>query len=573
MMTNQYLLIAIFFYLISFTKTNAQNTSLYLQNISYLNVESGTTEQANITIENDVITAIKKRGKAPKNAQVINGEALYLIPGLVDAHIHLFQSGGIYTRPDAVDLRAIKNYETERTWLRENTEDLLKRYLKIGITTVADMGGPLYQLDKRKSLKNKDLLPELVITGPLVSTYLPPALDVVDAPIVKVKTAAEAVALVQKQLPYQPDFIKIWYIALPTQSAESTYDIVTATIAEAHKNGLKAAVHATQLNTAKLALKAGADILVHSVDEPIDEDFIQLMKTNQATYIPTMQVHGNYIKMLRDSITFSAADFAIANPVPLGSFFDTKQFPAKNDYADSQQYLPYMERELAEQEQHRAANLKKLVAAGIPVATGTDAGNIKTLHASSYYKELAYMREAGLSNAEILRASTLNGAMILDRNAKRGSVEVGKIADLVLLKSNPLKDLEAVQDIAFVIKNGTLLQPDSILVPTPEQLAQQQLNAYNARDIEAFVAPYAEDVEIYSFPNQLLYIGKKKMRENYSRMFKNTPNLYCKLVNRIVEGNTVIDQELVYGRGDQPFSAIAIYKMENGKIQKVYFLP
>lgn len=546
--------------------------TLYLQNIPYIHVQTGTTKQANITIENGKISAIKKRGKAPKNAKIIDGSQLYLIPGLVDAHIHLFQSGGIYTRPDAVDLRQFKSYKTERQWLKDNTEDLLKRYLKIGITSVIDMGGPLYQLEKRKALQNASSLPNLVITGPLVSTYLPPQLEVEDAPIVKVKSKEEAIALVRKQLPFQPDFIKIWYIALPTQTAESTYDIVAATIAEAHNNGLKAAVHATQLNTAKLALKAGADILVHSVDDPIDEDFIQLMKTNQATYIPTMQVHGNYIEMLRDSIAFSKADFSISNPTPLGSFFDTKGLPKGNDYENSQQYLGYMELELAEQEKNRAANLKKLASAGVSIATGTDAGNIKTLHASSYYKELNYMQKAGLTNAEILRASTQNAASIFDKTSNSGSIEIGKDADLVLLNANPLTDLKALQDIAFVIKNGLIMSPDTIHQSTPKQLAQQQLNGYNARDIDAFLAPYAEDVEIYRFPNELLYTGKEKMRQNYGKMFDNTPDLYCKLVNRMVQGNTVIDQELVYGRGDKPFEAIAIYKIDNSKIQQVYFI-
>lgn len=107
---------------------------------------------------------------------------------------------------------------------------------------------------------------------------------------------------------------------------------------------------------------------------------------------------------------------------------------------------------------------------------------------------------------------------------------------------------------------------------TPEQLAQQQLDGYNARDIDLFMKAYSEDIEIYNFPNELSVKGKEKMRANYKQMFENTPDLHCKLVNRMVMGNTVIDQEEVTGFSNGLLEAIAIYKIENNKIAKVYFV-
>lgn len=103
-------------------------------------------------------------------------------------------------------------------------------------------------------------------------------------------------------------------------------------------------------------------------------------------------------------------------------------------------------------------------------------------------------------------------------------------------------------------------------------LAQAQLEGYNARDIEAFLKPYAEDVEVYTFPDQLSYKGKEKMREGYTRMFANTPDLHCKLYSRTAHGNHVIDHEEVVKNG-QTIYAVAIYEITNGKISKVYFLP
>ncbi|WP_405608930.1 nuclear transport factor 2 family protein [Polaribacter sp. Asnod1-A03] len=106
---------------------------------------------------------------------------------------------------------------------------------------------------------------------------------------------------------------------------------------------------------------------------------------------------------------------------------------------------------------------------------------------------------------------------------------------------------------------------------TPEDLAQQQLDAYNLRDIEAFLEPYAEDVEVYTFPNTLNYKGKETMRKRYGKMFKDVTNLHCELENRIVKGNVVIDKERVQFN-DKIIEALAIYHIENNKIKKVYFV-
>jgi hypothetical protein len=106
-----------------------------------------------------------------------------------------------------------------------------------------------------------------------------------------------------------------------------------------------------------------------------------------------------------------------------------------------------------------------------------------------------------------------------------------------------------------------------------ERLAQEQLEAYNNRDADAFILPYAENVKVFNFPDQLLYEGRDEMYGLYGRMFSRTPDLHCKLVNRIVLGNTVIDQEEVTIRKEEPpVRAIAIYKVREGKIAEVYFI-
>ena len=136
-----------------------------------------------------------------------------------------------------------------------------------------------------------------------------------------------------------------------------------------------------------------------------------------------------------------------------------------------------------------------------------------------------------------------------------------------------MDDLNALQNIDRVIKSGHVILPEELLPTTPEILAQQQLNAYNARDIDAFLEPYAGDVKIYTFPDQLLYEGKDAMRQSYSQVFENLTDLHCKLVNRIVQGNTVVDhEEVVFSKDRDPAHAIAIYKIKGDKIAEVYLI-
>ena len=150
-----------------------------------------------------------------------------------------------------------------------------------------------------------------------------------------------------------------------------------------------------------------------------------------------------------------------------------------------------------------------------------------------------------------------------------------------IYKFNPKKDKypstffsftdENINNISRITVNKTGTKIALVAEVSPAYLAQEQLDGYNKRDIEAFLKPYAKDVKVYNYPNQLDYEGIDEMREGYASFFKNTPDLHCKLIKRIVHKDQVIDHELVTANGNQ-FKAVAIYKMKNGKIVSVTFL-
>lgn len=554
----------------------AQN--LVINNATIVDVHTGElVEKQNLLVENGVITTMsRKTVKNKNNYPVIDVTGKYLIPGMIDTHIHFFQTGSLYTRPDAMDMTDVVPYEEELAFAEELVTDSFKRYLRLGITTVMDVGGPFSNFKVRDDIATANTSPNVYVTGPLFSPYQPEALAKTDdVPIEKITSIADATALFNKMLPYKPDFIKIWYIASPTIPAEKTYPIVQHIAQLAHDNNLKLAVHATQLNTATLAIKAGADILVHSVDDKeVTEEFAQLLKNNNVTYIPTLIVSKNYYTTFTGMPSNHAQDLNFANPKTYRSLTDVQRYTKETRPArllrfqgNTEAFLAYYDANTALMEK----NLKFLQERGINIAAGTDAGNIGTMHASSYIQEIEAMEKGGLTNAQLLQAATINAAKGFGVDDKIGSITEGKIADIVVLDKNPLVDIQNLNTIQSVIKGGELLQASEIIKETPEQIVQRQVNAYNARDIDAFINAYADDVEVFNFPDILIMKGKEAIRSHFSTVLESTPNLYCEIKRRIVLGNKIVDREKVR-YGDQFSDVIAIYEIHDSKITKVTFL-
>ncbi|WPV66179.1 amidohydrolase family protein [Chitinophaga sp. LS1] len=520
-----------------------------------------------ITKDRIVATGPANKVKAPADATVIDGTGKYIMPGMTDAHIHFFQSGGLYTRPDAINLTNYHPYQKDQDYVKANLSDLMARYLACGITSVIDVGGPMANFEIRDRANSDSAAPTTWVTGPLVSTYLPQRLDEKDPPIVKVTSPEEAKRQVQKELPYKPDFIKIWYIVYSRHKADSTLPIVKAAIAESHANGLKVAVHATQYETAKLAVAAGADILVHSVDDAVmDGGMLKMLKDKHILYIPTLRVMDGYYRAMIQRQPFTTHELAYSDPFMLGTLTDLLHMPEAYDYKAARGFIHVPNKA----DTIMATNLKLAQDAGVLVAAGTDAGNIGTMHASSFLEDLLAMQKVGLSNAEIIKDATLNAAIGFGKEKDYGSIEKGKIADLILLEKDPLLDLNVLGNVSMTIHNGKIFTKEKLLPVTPEILAQQQLNAYNAGNLEAFLAPYSDSVKIYDQASgKLLLEGKEAMRKSYGPLFKAAPELHCQMVKRIVAGNTVVDEERVTGIKDKALTAVVIYTIDHDKIVKV----
>jgi imidazolonepropionase-like amidohydrolase len=553
----------------------AQENYTLISNTNVVDVSSGRLlTETSVLIKDGLIEDVfkNKKFKLPPGTVVIDGATKYVIPGMTDAHIHFSQSGGLYTRPDAFDFTHMVPYALEREETFNNAEDFLRRYLRMGVTTVADVGGPLSNFKIRESFNSKSVSPTVLVTGPLFSMVDDKPLDNGDPIIIKTTTIEAADSLLDKLLPLKPDYIKIWYIVRPELPAEKTLPVVKHIAKRTHDAKLKLAVHATQLNTAELAVDAGADILVHSVDDEVVTDrFIKKLVSKNVSYIPTLVVYDGYYRTLYGSLLNYPRDLYFANPFVYSSLsdpahFNDKDLPERMKQARSMKTRPA--NIYGRADSVMALNLKKLFDAGVNVVAGTDAGNVGTMHATSFIRELEAMRRAGLSNAAVLKTATLNSAECFQQNS--GAIVKGKKADLVVLRQNPLDNISNLNAVEYVIKSGKVLRADTLIQETPEMLIQRQLNAYNARNLEAFLDTYADDVKLYDFPDSLIGSGKEKMKAMYGDFFKTAANLHCEIVDRIKLGNTIIDHERVRFN-DKVINAVAIYEVSGGKIVRVTF--
>lgn len=398
----------------------------------------------------------------PQGARVIDGRGKWVIPGLVDSHVHFFQSGNLYTRPDAAEFNAVVPYAREVARNKARLDATFKVWLASGVTGVADVGGPFWNFDVRDRAAKSDAAPRMAVAGPLISMIDRPQLDLGDPPIIKITTPDEARALVARELARNPDYIKVWFIHQEDDDLAAQEAIVKAAGDAAHAAGKRLAVHATELVVAKSALRAGADLLVHSVfDAAVDEEFIALLKTSGAVYCPTLFVTQGYRYALTNQWQPTPEEASRADPEILSAMDDLNEIPA--DKIPSNVAKAIAAKKPPAKPEVAMANLKRVAAAGVPIAMGTDAGNIGTLHGPSIHREMRLMVESGMTPLEVLKSATVGGAKVMGLEGRAGEVEAGMLADLVILDADPLADVGNLAKVHRTIKGGVVYDPEELM--------------------------------------------------------------------------------------------------------------
>ncbi len=391
--------------------------------------------------------------RIPGGVPVTDAKGSWIIPGLVDAHVHFSQTGWADGRPDAYDVRANHPYDETVRDLRTHPERFFRSYVCSGVTSVFDVGGYPWTLDLLARAEDDSLAPHVAAAGPLLSTVDHWVTLPGERQFLFLKDEAAAREDVRYLASRGAKAVKVWYLVRPDLPVTATTAAVLAAGDEAKKLGLPLIVHATGLAEAKVALEAGARLLVHSVvDLPVDDEFLTLAKANGTIYCPTLVVLDGYVAVAKGFASHAPVAFDDPNgcvdPSTRGKLAETArlELPKPVD-------LGRFEKRAASADAVAAANLKRMKDAGIPIAMGTDAGNPGTLHGPSVYAEMEAMQAAGMTPMEVLVASTKGGARAMGRDDV-GTLEKGKRADFLLVGADPLLDVANLRKLNAVVRGG-----------------------------------------------------------------------------------------------------------------------
>ena len=388
----------------------------------------------------------------PERVDVTDVRGMWIAPGLIDAHVHFSQTGWADGRPDAIDVRKTHPYEQTEAELKAMPERYGRSYLCSGVTAVWDVGGYPWTLTLHDRFENNTQVPHVVAAGPLLSTLdhwlnLPAERQFI------VLNSEDAGRNGVRYLAAQGSkAVKVWWIVSKDLPVEKNEPFVTAAADEAHKHNLPLIVHATGLAEAKGALRSGANVLVHSVEDlPIDQEFIDLLKKNNAILIPTLTVLDGYIRMYRGVVDRKAP--AIDDP---NGCVDPSTRARVAETATVDPSLVSADRMAQRFTQVTRANLKKLIDAGIPIATGTDAGNPLTLHGPAIYAEMEAMQASGMTPMQVIVSSTAIASRAMGLDKQIGTLEKGKDADLIVVAADPTRDVAALRKLKYVVRAGVL---------------------------------------------------------------------------------------------------------------------
>jgi imidazolonepropionase-like amidohydrolase len=407
----------------------------------------GAVPGATVIIEGGTITAAGAGVQAPAGARVIDGTGKFLIPGMIDAHIHL--RGGRGAGTSAAD--------QERDGTRA-----LHSYLYAGVTSVFDAGNRSeYIMGLRAKERSGTLVsPRIFATGGTVASP-----NGHGGPY-NIEAWPGDRKLLDDHLATKPDLAKIgqdehgW--GTRPQINQLPDDLLEKIIRYYHSNGVRIIIHTSNEHNSIEAIYAGADTLAHPIIQaPMSEQYLKMMSIKHVPTVSTLTIGENYSRL---------ADHP--------EFVDQ---PLYQDTIEADERRRLKTEESAKQKENRWAawmkvmtpvaqeNMKRLNDTGKDiVAAGTDQSSGPALH-----RELELLVGAGITPADTIVIATRNAARALGKLDELGTIEAGKLADVVLLKADPTKDINNAKLVDTVIKNGQIIDRSKLDLPVNRKAPTQ----------------------------------------------------------------------------------------------------
>jgi len=384
-----------------------------------------------LVITDGVITAVKKGFVKPKeiskNATLIDLSSSFVLPGLMDMHVHL--QGEFSPKNDSEKLRMSDADKLVKSAY------FAKKTLMAGFTTVRDLGGsPEQSFALRDGIKKGYLDgPRIIAAGSNVAvTGGHGDVDGMSPDLLDIHTAQticdgpyDCRRATRRAIKYGADVIKITStggVLSDTNTGtgqQMADDELTEVVNAAHALGRKVASHAHAATGINAALRAGVDSIEHG--SYANEESIRLFKQTGAYLVPTLMAGDTVVDMAKNSNFMSPV--IAAKAIRVGG--------------------------------DMIANFKRSVKAGVKIAYGTDSGVSR--HGNNA-REAVLMYQTGMKPNEIIKSATINAADLIGKSDSLGTLEIGKIADVIAVDNSPLKNIEALLDVDFVMKSGVIFK-------------------------------------------------------------------------------------------------------------------
>lgn len=429
------------------------DVGILIQNVSVFDgISERIIENQDIYIVKGEIFSLGKSGtlQIQGSPKIIDGNGKFLMPGLVDSHVHLASSG-------AAPWASVK----------PNVKYNLEAYLYSGITTVYELGGQAPQTEKfsKKTELGKWEGPQIFFTHTPItvpgSHPIPLAEAIAPWPLNKrikklvptLEEKGDAAEIIAKYEKKGVHYIKVMCDQMPPGSPEMSEKLMRDLVEAAHAKGFKVFVHIGSPENALTAIRAGADVLAHGIWRgQLTEAQAREIAESGIPIIYTLAGFENVHQINQGQFEPSETDRLLIPPEVLEPISGGNGKGFQNT-----EVLHEFAGDVSQKRGFWRANFELLRKSGANILVGTDSALPGTYPGATYIQELNLLLEYGMNRFEVLRAATSGNAKLFLENPDFGSIKAGNRADLLLLSENPMDNLDAVRNLELIIAQGRIV--------------------------------------------------------------------------------------------------------------------